>query len=193
MAAGNGKRWGNYLKKPKHLVKINGETLLGRTTRLLKENGINDYVITGHDKRYSRYGTLIPQTNNDCEIDRFEKFDEPVCYLYGDVYYSEDAIKTIIETETEDILFFGSEDELFAIKVKDLNLFYYNKDLVKDLYLEGKINRCIGWELYRSLNGIPFEQHIIADKYVLILDETDDIDYPEDYDKLKKRLENNVI
>lgn len=46
MAAGEGKRWNNFLGVPKHLIEINGETLLERTTRLLKENGVDDFVIT---------------------------------------------------------------------------------------------------------------------------------------------------
>ena len=185
MSAGDGKRWNNYMGIPKHLVKINGETLLERTTRLLKENNVN-YAITGHDMRYAEYGDLLPQTYHDCEIDRFEQFSEPLCYLYGDVYYSEDAIKTIIETPADDIMFFGSEEEIFAVKVNDLPLFFKHKNKVKNLYMQGKINRCIGWEVYRCLNGIPFDRHIITKRYTKILDETDDIDYPKDYEKFKE-------
>ena len=107
MSAGEGIRWNNYLGVPKHLIEINGETLLGRTTRLLKENGIVDFVITGNDERYSQYGQLVPQTDNECEIDRFEEsiITDQVCYLYGDVYYTDNAIKTIINAETKDIVF----------------------------------------------------------------------------------------
>lgn len=191
MAAGKGERWNNYLGVPKHLIEINGENLLARTTRLLKENGISDYVITGSDERYSQYGKLVPQTNNDCEIDRFEPsiVDGTVCYLYGDVYYTDEAIKTIINTETDDITFFGSEDEIFAIKIKNIVSFFNHKNKVKKLYLDGEINRCIGWEIYRSLNNIPFDKHIITEKYVKILDGTDDIDFPHDYEKFKSKWE----
>jgi choline kinase len=191
MAAGNGKRWNNYLGVPKHLIKINNETLLERTTRLLKENDVYDFVITGSDERYSQYGELIPQTKNDCEIDRFEEsiINDEVCYLYGDVYYTEKAIKIITNTKTKDIVFFGSEDEIFAVKIKNINLFLKHKRKVKELFLENKINRCIGWEIYRSINNIPFDEHIINKKYVKILDGTDDIDYPEDYEKFKSKWE----
>lgn len=193
MCAGNGTRWNNHLGIPKHLIEINNETLLGRTTRLLKENGITDYVITGNDERYSQYGELISQTNNDCEIDRFEEsiVDDDVCYLYGDVYYTENAIKTIINTETKDVTFFGHEFEIFAIKIKNLDLFFTHKHKVKELYLEGKIDRCIGWEIYRSINNILFDEHRITEKYIKILDDTDDIDYPEDYETFKLKLEGN--
>ena len=183
MCAGEGKRWGNHLGIPKHLVVINGETLLSRTTRLLRENGIDDFIITGNDERYRDYGKLVSQSHNDCEIDRYEEVNEDVCYLYGDVYYSEDAMRVITKTDTNEILFFGSEDEIFAIKVKDRDLFYKHKNIVKDLYLSKKIDRCIGWEIYRSLNNIPFNEHIIKDRYIKIIDETDDIDFPEDYEK----------
>ena len=125
LCAGEGKRWNNYLGIPKHLIEINGETLLQRTTRLLLENGIRDYIITGNDKRYAMYGKLVPQTDNDCEIDRFEEIDEPVCYLYGDVYYTEKAFKKIIETTGNDIMFFGSKDEIFAIKLEKPKIFMH--------------------------------------------------------------------
>ena len=73
MADGEGKRWNDHLGIPKHLVEIGGETLLERTTRLLRENGIQDYIITCSDERYSQYGPTMRQTVRDCEIDRFEE------------------------------------------------------------------------------------------------------------------------
>ncbi len=193
MAAGKGTRWNDYLGVPKHLVEINGETLLGRTTRLLKENGINDYVITSEDSRYAQYGPIAAQTSNDCEIDRFEEslVQDSVCYLYGDVYYTEEAIKTIINTDTKDIQYFGSKYEIFAIKINQsfIQSFFNIKNIIKQKYLSGEINRCIGWETYRYLHNIPFDEHIITDHYTYILDGTDDIDYPDDYENFKQRME----
>jgi len=192
MCAGKGTRWNNYLGIPKHLIEINGETLLGRTTRLLKENGITDYIITTHEPAlYSPYGTCVPQKYNDCEIDRFDEeyVKGPVCYLYGDVYYTEEAIKTIINTPVQDVMFFGHYMEIFAIKIKDLGLFFSHKKRVKTLYMRNRLNRCIGWEVYRSIHNIPWDQHIITNRYTYILDGTDDIDYPYEYEDWKKRLE----
>lgn len=182
MCAGTGKRWNNYLGIPKHFVIINGETLIGRTTRLLKEYGITDYIITTSDERYKQYGQTRPQTNNDCEVDRYEEVeDEEICYLYGDVYYTEEALKTIIDTPTDEILFFGSEMEIFGVKIKNKKLFFKHKNRVKKLYLEGKIDRCIGWEVYKSINKLPLNEYAITDRFVLINDETDDIDCPKNY------------
>ena len=193
MCAGNGKRWGNFLGIPKHLVKIKGETLLGRTTRLLKENGINDYIITSSDEQYKQYGKTILQSYNDCEVDRFEPVeDKEICYLYGDVYYTEEALKTIIETPTDEILFFGSEMEIFAVKIVNKQLFMEHKNKVKQLYLEDKIQRCIGWEVYKSLNNIPLDGYAITERFYLINDSTDDIDCPKNYLDFVEKLEGAI-
>jgi len=189
MADGDGKRWNNYLGVPKHLVEINGEPLLARTTRLLKENGITNYVITTRDERYGQYGETIPQSKRDCEVDRFEEFSKPVCYLYGDVYYTEYAIKTIVNTETDDILFFGSEWEIFAIKVNNIENFYKHKNKIKELFLRGDVSRCIGWEVYKSIHNLSLDEHNITSDYIKILDGTDDIDYPQDYEAFKRKIE----
>lgn len=89
------------------------------------------------------------------------------------------------------LLSYGSEDEIFAVKVENLDLFYAHKNKVKKLYLNGKINRCIGWEIYRSLNNISLEEHGITERYIKILDGTDDIDFPQDYETFKSKLEVN--
>lgn len=193
MCAGDGKRWNNFLGIPKHFVEINGETLIGRTTRLLKENGIEDYIITTSDERYKQYGRIRKQSNNDCEVDRFEEVeDNEICYLYGDVYYTENCIKKIINTPTDDVLFFGSEMEIFGVKVKNKELFIENKNKVKQLYLENKIDRCIGWEVYKSINNLPLNEYAITNRFYLINDETDDIDCPKNYLEFKKNIEGEI-
>lgn len=190
MCAGKGTRWNNYLGVPKQLIRINGESLIERTTRLLKENGINDYYITGEDNIFADYGKTIKQSFNDCEVDRFEEVeDDEICYLYGDVYYTEECINQLVNTSTDNILFFGSDMEIFAIKIKNKKLFFEHKNKVKKLFLNNEIGRCIGWEVYRSLNNIPFEEHIINEMYYMINDLTDDIDYPEDYERFIKERE----
>ena len=40
-----------HFETPKQLTEINGETLVGRTIRLLKENGITDIYISGSEIR----------------------------------------------------------------------------------------------------------------------------------------------
>lgn len=191
MADGKGTRWNNYNNIPKHLIEINGETLLGRTVRLLNELDEGcQVIITSHDERYEFPGaTRYEPLNNNLEIDRFteELIANDVCFLYGDTYYREETIEKIVSTKAEDILFFGNTRSIIAIKVVDGSLFKSHVDNVRKLFLEGKIQKCIGWQVYQSFLGLPFGEKIIKDKYILMEDGSQDFNSPEDYEKNKKK------
>ena len=187
MADGKGTRWNNYHNIPKHLIEIDGETLLARTVRLLRENDARaDIVITSHDPRYEVPGArrYEPQ-NNHLEIDRFteELIADDVCFLYGDTFYSESVIQNIADTPAEKLLFFGNERSIVAIKVADGALFRQHVDRVRALFLAGKIEKCIGWQVYQSFEGLPFGEKTIAADYILIQDGTEDFNSPEDYNR----------
>ena len=92
-------------KEHKSLSIINGERLVERTIRLLKENGIEDYYISSNDDRFKEYGKILKHENTyryeDGKIkgywvDAYYPTKEPCIYLHGDVYYTEKAIKTIL-------------------------------------------------------------------------------------------------
>ena len=187
MADGKGTRWNNYHNIPKHLIEIDGETLLARTVRLLRENDARaDIVITSHDPRYEVPGArrYEPQ-NNHLEIDRFteELIADDVCFLYGDTFYSESVIQKIADTPAEKLLFFGNERSIVAIKVADGALFRQHVDRVRALFLAGKIEKCIGWQVYQSFEGLPFGEKTIAADYILIQDGTEDFNSPADYNR----------
>ena len=187
MADGKGTRWNNYHNIPKHFIEIDGETLLARTVRLLRENDARaDIVITSHDPRYEVPGArrYEPQ-NNHLEIDRFteELIADDVCFLYGDTFYSESVIQKIADTPAEKLLFFGNERSVVAIKVADGALFRQHVDRVRALFLAGKIEKCIGWQVYQSFEGLPFGEKTIAADYILIQDGTEDFNSPADYNR----------
>ncbi len=193
MADGNGTRWNNYQNVPKHLIKIDGETILARTVRLLNENGITDIIITSHDPRYDVEGAIrYEPLNNIYEIDRFtdELIEGQTCFLYGDVYYTEKAIKKILKTKSKDVAFIGKKakihkdwPEIIAVKVKNCEMFKNHIRIVREAYLSRKINRCIGWEVYKSINHIPLEKFDVKGGVVWIgKDETTDFDFPEELD-----------
>ena len=187
MADGKGTRWNNYHNIPKHFIEIGGETLLARTVRLLRENDARaDIVITSHDPRYEVPGArrYEPQ-NNHLEIDRFteELIADDVCFLYGDTFYSESVIQKIADTPAEKLLFFGNERSIVAIKVADGALFRQHVDRVRALFLAGKIEKCIGWQVYQSFEGLPFGEKTIAADYILIQDGTEDFNSPSDYNR----------
>ena len=199
--------------EPRQLAKINGEPLVKRTIRLLKENGIKDILITSHDPRFDNLGAIRyePKYNSykgksqtGYWLDAFpqELMVEPITYLLGDVYFSEDAIKTIVNSKTNSILFFCTDrklgysdkyikhhDEPFGFKVMDHDLFKKHIELLKKMYDEGKTGRHpIAWELYRSINGLDVNKHELTVNYIAINDETCDIDRVEDIYELKIRL-----
>lgn len=184
MADGKGTRWNNFNDIPKHFIQVNGETLLVRTVRLLKYFDPKcQVIITSHDPRYEVEDAIrYEPKNNVLEIDRFteELIDDEVCFLYGDTYYSESAIESIVATEAEDLLFFGNEKSIVAIKVIDGQLFRNHVNRVKQLFLDGSIEKCIGWQVYQSFLELPFDEKKICEKYIYMEDGTRDFNTPED-------------
>lgn len=191
MADGKGSRWNNYLGIPKHFAQINGEKLISRTVRLLRKICGKDVeiIITSHDSRYEFDGCIRHEPkNNHYEIDRFteELITDNICFLYGDTYYTVHAIKRIVDTATGSVIFFGDEESIVAVKIKDSELFRKHKSNVRDLYLEGKIKKCKGWQVYQSLTDQNLnDEPVIKHSYILIEDKTRNINTPDDYEKVK--------
>ena len=186
MADGKGTRWHNYNGIPKHLIEIDGETLLARTVRLIRERDKDaDVIITSHNPKYEVDGaSRYEPKDNKVEIDRFtwELIEDDCCFLYGDTYYTEDAMARIIHEEGEDILFFGSRKSIVAIKVYNAMLFKEHVARVKKLYLDGEITKCVGWQVYQSFIGQKIcEDKNPGEKFILLEDSTKDFNTPEEY------------
>ena len=195
---------------PKQLSVINGETLLERTIRLLKANGVDDILISSNNCLFEKYGTVIYHENSYKVIngkvegywlDAYYPTDKPCIYLHGDVYYTEDAIKKILNLNPSVNTFIGNEiarnkehknwGEPFGYIVVNQEEFRKGIEETKRLQDEGKLERgyAISWELYRVLNGLdPNKQYINDDTYLSIDDETIDIDAPWQIEKLNERL-----
>lgn len=189
MADGKGTRWNNYLGIPKHMAEVKGEALIERTIRLIRELNDEDdveIIVTSHDKRYEFCGsTRYEPLNNRLEIDRFtdELLIDGMCFLYGDTYYTEASLSKILECEAEDILFFGNEKSIVAVKISNSELFRYHVCRVRQLYLEGALNRCVGWQVYQSFTSQDFNDVISTEKKFIYVDrETRDINTPEEYE-----------
>ncbi|MCR4956178.1 MAG: 2-C-methyl-D-erythritol 4-phosphate cytidylyltransferase [Lachnospiraceae bacterium] len=184
MADGKGTRWDNYNHIPKHFIKIGNETLLERTVRLLKEREPSSTVyITSHDPRYEVKGAIrYEPLHNVLEIDRFteELIADDVCFLYGDTYYSEEAMDRITGEKVKDLMFFGNEKSIVAIKVKDGALFKQHVDRVRTLFLHHLISSCKGWQVYQSFAGLPYTHKEIGEHYIYLKDETRDFNSPSD-------------
>ena len=200
-------------KEPKALSIVNGEPLVKRTIRLLRDNGVDEIYITSNDKRFDGYGVQRLEHENsfvengsettgywlDAFYPHFEA-DNQVCYLFGDVYFTDDAIKRIVNFKTDKDILFGTSaaknpqhknwGEPFAYIVNDYAGFMNGVNAVKELYDSGKTARHpIVWELYRYLNGLDVNiQDVLDETFVCIDDGTMDIDSPEQIEKMNKEF-----
>lgn len=189
---------------PRQLYKVNGEAIVERTIRLLRENGIEDISISSNDARFEQFGVPVLNHENNyvsagynkntglwCEC--FYPTNEPTVYLHGDVVFSPQAIKKIIETETNDIAFFGSKYpfapqypkwyiEPFGWKVVDTDHLKRAVEDVKRLDKQGRFGRQpIAWEVWNVISrGPDGDVNTIYDDYAVINDWTCDLDYPDE-------------
>lgn len=205
-----------HMKTPKHLLKVNGEVLVERTIRLLRENGIEDIAVSTTNPAFDYLDVPILKHENNYKhgkkiegwwMDAFYPSEEPVCYIFGDVYFSDKAIKKIIETKTNDIEFFASKEpfsidypkkwrEPFAMKVVNQKHLRESIEKTKELAKAGKTWRKspLVWELWLVIKDKPQQtkEHGYLADFVVINDYTSDIDDEKDVDILEKYLKGGV-
>lgn len=195
-------------KIPKQLSVVKGERIADRTIRLLKENGATDIYISSNNPMFDtcdvpriEHDNLFIDDNGKLTgywLDAFYPMNEPVVYLWGDVYFTEEAIKTIVNYKTNKNVLFGTSDALneyhenwgepFAYIVNDTKTFFEGIEAVKKLFNEGKLIRHpIVWELYRYLHGLDINIQRITEDYVCIDDGTIDIDDEDRIEELNER------
>ena len=185
---------------PRQLVTINGERILERTIRLFRENGITDICITTTDPAFDDVDVdKICYDSTGPWIRCFPYITKPTTFIFGDVYFSEQAIKTIVDTQTDSIEFFASAPpfatnypkpwaEPFAFKVENVGAFNTAVNNVHVLLNKRAFRRDpIAWELWQVIRGTPINQ-IDFTNYTAINDYTSDIDTETDVEKLRSVL-----
>lgn len=191
MADGDMKRWNMVCGIPKHMVKIGNETLLERLVRQLHAVESDcQIIITSHNSSYQVAGAVRyePQ-NNRMEIDRFtwELIEDDVCFLYGDTYYTDEAVRIICETKTNEMYFIGTESSIVAVKAHSAQLLRYHITRVKDAFLAGECDDCRGWQVYQSYTEQPFDHLQIEKSFTKLSDETCGFNTWQDYQNFLKR------
>lgn len=203
---------GEYPKfeTPRQLLPFLGEPIVDRTIRLLRENGITDIAISSNDDAFEAHGVPVLRHENhyvgiEYNVSRglwcnaFYPTDEPTCYIFGDVVFSPQAIRTIVEYQGDDIMFFASAApfsrdypkvwiEPFAFKVWDTDHLKRAIEDVKRLYTWGWFRRePIAWEVWNVISRGPVGNvnYIDPNSYVHINDWTCDIDKPEEIPNLE--------
>jgi len=196
LAAGKGKRWNNYLGRPKQMVMIDNEPLLLRTIRQLKERGFGVVVTVPEIDFFGKLDAEQIVGVDEVEIDKFLNAKDYIgsIFFWGDTYFTDEAMDIITKSKA-DFMFFGRRGgskitgkkwgEIFAVKTNNM-LFEKAKELRK---MSTMLKRCATWELYRLICGYPLDRHQVGDNFTEIDDLTDDFDYPHDYDNWLKKYE----
>lgn len=188
MAGGPARRWNNYNNTTKHLIKIGNENMLERIVRQLKENNVTEKIyITSNNPLYEVDGTVRNELIYDNKVYNmfYYKFlDDEITFLYGDTYYSDKIIKEIINSNTDDVLFFGNKKSIVGIKVKNYEKFKKYCDDIKGE--EGQV----GWAMYRRVNNLE-SNDINCSNFRLVNDVVKNINRPSDYKELMEE-ENKV-
>lgn len=195
LAGGSATRWGGYQgHKNKCYTEIDGESLIDRTIRLLETNGVTNYevVLEGYESKRKAFEGVA------------EKAQEPFGILLGDCYYTDAIIKdaTSRDAETwqhyynclpnpwtgcpweEGYIHLVPNWEWWLENMREFNKkcdsgeIVFVKDFQIDRYLRG-----YSTEEYR---GAELDEHDI-----FWSDETDDFDFPDDYDKFIERHDKN--
>lgn len=186
MAGGPAIRWKNYNNTTKHLIKIGNENMLERIVRQLKENNIINISITSNNPNYELPGIKRNELIYDSKMYNmfyYKSLEDEVTFLYGDTFYTDNIIKKIIETKTDDIIFFGTDDSIIGVKVINYKKFKKYVEEMKDY----NVDRA-GWALYRKINNLPEGNYTPCSNFVHIDEEVINVNTPDDFELLMTKL-----
>ncbi|MCH2183062.1 MAG: NTP transferase domain-containing protein [Mariniblastus sp.] len=199
LCAGNAARWGDYLGVPKQLIPFNGESLLERTERLLRGRGYQDISVISHDERLqvgscSLFRPERFQYTSETFLSTRSLWGGMTLVLLGDVFYTRNAIDKIVSFK-EGVHVFGRRGASLFTRSPYGEIFAFSFDRASAGEMLEKAERVCAdakaggrgkiWELYRALAGFSLdEQQFEREIFVSIHDFTDDIDSPEEYERM---------
>lgn len=206
--AGSQEKWGNHLGVPSHLVKDrNGETILGRILRQVKEQGYGpEQIYVFHPDRIGYYSlgnvSVVSGVGQyETEFHTTEQWwleEGRNVMLLGDTWFTDEAIGTVLGHDGEDPRFFGREYRSDITGSPWGELFGYSwlghsNDTLLDamdklhwMKKTGKVWRFCGWEMLYFLAGQQvranrhFDHRCDPRLFTEINDLTDDLDFPVD-------------
>lgn len=211
LANGEGTRWKNYMGVPKQLIEIEGETILHRMIRLLRESGVpkeNIFICGPFEDAEAM--TIITKSPTKREV--FEEIpnlaQSPFTILYGDCYYTADIIHDIVArpiNKFDEYLNAGPniytgctwpegyahrclDWEWWRDRMHELNTNSEIITLAKDWYIHYWL---LGYDTPEKINRFPKNGEFDAEHDIYWLDSTDDFDYPEDLDKFCRNTKLN--
>jgi hypothetical protein len=181
---------------PKQLIEVRGETLLGRTLRLLEERGASLPWLLTASEALASYPAL-----SWCPLQRQTKAhsllaveavvgEGDLLVLYSDVYYSEAAIDTILSSQ--ETRFYGRDGrsaytfknygELFAVRIAGADRGQARSALERAVEFYHDTGSQSFWTFYRLMAGLSVTDPKAIERgvFVDIHDETDDVDFADE-------------
>lgn len=203
LAAGEGSRWNNYRGTQKHKLVIEGEVLIERTVKQFSKYS-DDVVVVGSDKSYEVDGArcyIPPQHHKWKDMAKLYSSrdiwsEERTVMVFGDVYFTDKAVKTIMTNEDEWIFFLRKSfsrvtgkkwKEIFGIAFNGSSNEMMKKEMLS--IIEGKgAPRVGGWHLFQKIAVKPSARGMFSSGgYVNIDDWTEDFDFPQDLDTWEEK------
>ncbi|MCJ8168959.1 hypothetical protein [Atopomonas sediminilitoris] len=200
-------RWANYMETPKQFINVRGEALIGRTVRLCQEHGEHaTYILTlGALFDALPVNKLVPTcfaTKAHSVLSVLNAWQGgDLVVLYSDVYYSDAVFGRVMNTagthffgrSGRSAFTFKNYGELFAVRIA-----WHDKARFSDV-----LNQCVAdyectgqqsfWALYRRMAGLPNDGHYVESTlFIEVHDETDDIDFPHDVQRVTEAVEKRV-
>jgi hypothetical protein len=189
MAAGESARFGQAPLK--QLVEVNGETLIARQVRMVRERGHEPTVVTWHELIREAVDCLVYKPRGhrwliESILSAALLWQGTVAVLLGDVWFTDDALDRVLACDRP-ICLFGDSGEIFAMTFAD-------HELARGYFTElNDIGHGRLWNLFRLMHGYPLHDYVCPDghdpAFVWITDDTQDVDYPSEYDELLRKVE----
>lgn len=211
--AGSQKKWNGYLGVPSHLVKDrNGETILGRTVRQVRDRGYLPHQIFVFHPDIDGYflpgvvSVIVPEGKYETEFHTTQEWwfradDNRNVLLLGDTWFTDEAMDTILGYEGSGIRFFGHSQPNPVTGSPWGELLGYswlgsdNDSLLQgmaELSLmkrRGELWRFCGWEILywwqcqKVRKDRHFEHRVKAEYFTEIVDLTGDLDFAVDHQR----------
>lgn len=202
LCAGRALRWNDFTTLPKHLVQIDGETLLDRIVRQLSTRRVQEIAVVANDERLQRPGCALLSPDQcrwaaETLATTRHGWNGNTAILLGDVYYTDQAMNDILAC-VEPLAVFGRPGpsrltgscwaEIFALRIRKSGIARMDSAIQQAIRDAERGGRGKLWEIYRSLTGQPLRgKRIQLDERIFrtIDDLTDDVDTPEEWQRLE--------
>lgn len=195
LAAGKGSRLGDRTKEmPKGFLEVGGETLIERSIRLLKKNGIEKILVgvghvgTAYEEIAEKYGLTIYYNNEYSTTESMytlvcagAHLNEDFLLLESDLLYDESAITTILACQKKDVIlgsgFTESNDEVYLHAINDGEFRYLSQDRNDRIncYAELVGISKVSYDLFEKLVSLPNIKKMKYEYGFNVLSVTEDI------------------